>query len=72
MASVIAIGSACTGECVEGICVEVGGRSIDSFLACLEFLVDCLGALLDQYSDCFGGEGARHWKPIDWLLGFWV
>ena len=64
MASVMAIGSEVIGECVEEIRIEVWRKILRIALACIEFMFDCLNALLVFSSGCVDGDGARYWRLI--------
>ena len=52
------------GECVEEIRIEVWRKILRIALACIEFMFDCLNALLVFSSGCVDGDGARYWRLI--------
>ena len=48
--------------------MEVGRKSVDDVLVCLDSFVDCLGVLMGQQSGYVDFEGTRYWRLIDWLM----
>ena len=69
MASVMATGSEVTGECVEGIRVEVRREVLRVVLVCPGFFGLVFSASLGLLSGCADCNGARYWRLIDWFMG---
>ena len=69
MASVIAIGSEVSSECIERIRVEVRAKVLKMVLVCPGFFGFVLSASLGLSSGSVNGNSARYWRLIYWFMG---
>ena len=69
MASMMAIGSEVTGECVEQIRLEVRREVLRIVLVCPGFFGFVLSASLGLSSGSVDGNSARYWRLFCWFMG---